>query len=100
MLDRRPEPRFVGLLLAGAVAVGAAGAVSADVSPAARHFANCTALNDLPPWRRPASSGSPDVGASVVVARLEDHQVIAVEEIHQPMLVGDAPRPCPGEQVS
>jgi hypothetical protein len=41
-----------------------------------------------------------DPGVRLVVAGLEDHQVIAVDQIHQPMLVGDAPRPYPRQQVS
>ena len=33
---------------------------------------------------------------SVVVPGLEDHQVVAVDEIHEPVLLRDAPRPRPG----
>ena len=33
---------------------------------------------------------------SVVVASLKDHQVVSVDEIHEPMLLCDAPRPRPG----
>ena len=32
---------------------------------------------------------------SVVVASLKDHQVVSVDEIHEPMLLCDAPRPRP-----
>ena len=33
---------------------------------------------------------------SVVVPGLEDHQIVSVDEIHEPMLLCDAPRPRPG----
>lgn len=35
----------------------------------------------------------PEVGdaSAVVEARLKDHQVVAIDEVDKPMLVGDAP---------
>lgn len=46
-----------------------------------------------PRHRPPLSRGTPP---SVVVAILKDHQVVAADEIHEPMLLCDAPRPRPG----
>ena len=35
-----------------------------------------------------------------MIAGLEHHDVVVIDEIHQSMLVGDAARPGPGQQVS
>ena len=37
--------------------------------------------------------------ALVVEPRLEDHKVIAVDEVHEPVLAGDPPGPGAGQRV-
>lgn len=46
-----------------------------------------------------ARGGGSRPGSAVVVANLEHHDVV-VDEVHQPVLPADAPRPAPGEGVA
>lgn len=49
---------------------------------------------------RPVQSAPLSRGLSVVVASLEDHDVVTVDEIHEPMLLVDSSRPRTGEGVT
>ena len=46
------------------------------------------------------SAAGADDSSDVMEAGLEDHQVVAVDEVDEPMFLGDPARPCPGQHVS
>lgn len=49
--------------------------------------------NDVPPDLRKYAPTQVGRSGSVVVTSLQDHEILAVDEVDQPVLVGDAPRP-------